>query len=268
MIWPFVIAALALAVAGVSWWRVSVAKAAKLRLVSVETLGTEQLAALHQAAVAAAGTGAFAEAVELAGKTAPGPEGILVSPLSQTECVWHRQKVTRKYREVRHDSDGKRQVSTEEEVISDEKSSTPFYLVDAAGSVIIVPSQAPKGARKSVDRFDERGAETAGTQIKLGSIEFTLPRQTQDNDTLGYQYQEWVLTAGRDIFVQGEATDRSGRLEVKDPQGKAKLVISTKTEEELLEEEDGKIRTGTLISGIALAVAVAAAIVGVVLALT
>lgn len=267
MLWPFVLAVLALAVAGVFWWRARTAQHAKTRLLSVETLGTAELAQLHQAAIDAAGSGAFTAAVELAGKTSAGPEGILIAPLSQTECVWYRHKVTRKYRDVSHDSDGKRQVSTATEVLSDDKATTPFLLVDAGGSVVIVPSRAPQGVRKTIDRFESRPEHSEGAQIKLGPVEFSLPSTSQDNDTLGYQYEEWVLTAGRDIFVQGEATDRSGRLEVKDPAGKGKLVISTKTEDELITDANATIRTSTLGMRIALGLGVIAVIVGVVLGL-
>lgn len=263
MYWPFIVAAIALAVAGFAWWSARAAQATTSRLLAVDTLTTAELDALHRAAVDAAGPGAFTAAGELQGRTAAGPDGILLAPQSGTECVWYRQKVTRKYRDVSHDSEGRRQVSTKQETISDDCSTTPFHLVDSEGRVVVVPHKAPQGARKSVDRFSE-SSELEGSQIKLGSLEITLPRGVRDNDTLGYRYEEWVLVPGVEVFVHGEATDRAGRLEVRKPKAKGELLISTETEEDLLEDARSKARTYRLVSLVTAAVALVALVGGLV----
>lgn len=271
MPWPFIVALIALAIAAYMMWTVKSAKDEKSRLLRVETLSTAQLKELHQAAALAAGEGAFSEIVELEGKLAAGPDGILTSELSQTECVWHRYKVSRKYRDVRYDDEGRRKVETREEVVSDERTRDPLHLVDEHGEVVVVPSQNPKGAKKSVNRFEDKvEKDESKTHLKVGKFELNLSntdRNRGDGDTLGYKYEEWILLPGTKVFVQGEATDRGGRLEIRDPKGKAPLVISTKMEQDLLDDADEKIENSKKFAMFAGGVAVVAAIAGVIMLL-
>jgi E3 Ubiquitin ligase len=47
----------------------------------------------------------------------------------------------------------------------------------------------------------------------------TCAHDLTDGDTLGYEYEEWVLPPDTAIFVQGEASDRDGALQVAKPEG-------------------------------------------------
>ncbi len=97
----------------------------------------------------------------------------------------------------------------------------------------MIPTRIVDGAKKSVSEFREPTAEP-GSTMKLGPFEITLPGG--DSDTIGYEYEEWVLAVGTRMFVHGDATDASGELTIVEPEGKAKLVISTHSETELLED--------------------------------
>lgn len=256
-------ALVALAAAGYFVWQRQEATRKHGRLLSVETSTTGALHAVHRAAVEAAGAGAFSERVELAGTTQPGPGGLLHSPLSETPCVWHKHMVTRRYRDVQHDSKGNRTTSTREEVVTNEQSRDPFLVRDADGEVLVRPSKGSmSGTRKSVSRFEDK-RERSSSRIKVGSFELALPSEG-DGDTLGYEYEEWVLLPGLHVFVKGEATDVSGELVVRNPKGAENLVVSTKSEDELIDAAVSTSRRNTLFA----AGSAALAVVLVVLAFT
>ncbi|NPC98125.1 GIDE domain-containing protein [Nocardioides sp. zg-DK7169] len=226
------------------------ARADRQRLRATETSTTATLTALAGAASDAAGSRSYAERVELSGVAAPGPQGLLTSEISGTPCVWHHHKVSRRYQRRRRDSDGNHRSETRTEVVTENRSREPFVLRDEHGEILVVPETAVDRPRKVRSEFrPEKGRN--GLSIDIGSLSLNLP---SGDDTLGYEYEEWVLTPGTPLFVQGEATDRSGRLEVRDSLV-APLVVSTRTEEEL--QAAHTRRTLLCAGGSALAAAVA-----------
>ncbi|HEY3015931.1 MAG TPA: GIDE domain-containing protein [Nocardioides sp.] len=208
------------------------ARAKRRRMLGVETSTTGTLRQLHEAATAAAGMNAFSEIAEVDGTAQPGPGGPLTAPISGTPCVWWRQRVTRRYRDRYTDSHGRRQTREREEEINDDRSRDPFVVRDIEGDIVVVPTTNVQAARKSVSEFRDHHSERQGAQIKVGSFSLSLP--SSGDDTIGYEYEEWVLTPETRVFVSGEATDRGGELQIREPQGPYDLVITTKSEEELL----------------------------------
>lgn len=260
---PYLVgAAVALAIAGYLFWQSTQADKAHARLVGTETSTTALVAELARNAAEVAGPGSYEELVELEGVAVPGPGGLLKAELSGSECLWHRHKVTRRYTDVYRDDDGDRRTRTREEVVSDSQTKDPFHLRDADGEILLVPTARIDGARKSVSRFEP--ATEQGTSIEIGSFKLDLPGGDRDGATEGFEYEEWVLLPETRIFVSGEATDRHGQLEVRGPRGAAKMLISTKSEDELLERHSKSARTSKLLA----AVAGVAAVVLVVLAVT
>lgn len=222
--------------------------------VGLETSTTELLHELHRTATETAGKNSYSELVELDGTAHPAPSGSLTAEISGTECVWYMQKVTRRYKEVYRDSEGRRKVRNKDEVVSRNRSRDPFLLRDETGEVTIVPSTNVQSARKVVAEFRESNESRKGASISIGGFNLNLPTGGGDGDTIGYKYEEWVLTEGTRIYVRGEAVDRNGKLEVRGPRGKDAMVISTKSEEEMLAEHKKKAtlaRLGT--SGLAVA---------------
>ena len=163
--------------------------------------------------------------------------------------MWHRHEVTRRYRQVSTDAKGNRTTSTSEEVVVENATQDSFQLRDASGTITVIPTNIVDGAKKSVSEFREPTAEP-GSTMKLGPFEITVPGG--DNDTIGYEYEEWILPAGTRLFVHGDAADASGELVIGEPEGKAKLVISTHSETELLEDaasDARKLRIAAIVSG-------------------
>lgn len=259
-------AAVAAVVAGFFLWQAQQAKGRKARLLAVETTSTGQLKALVDAAAEAAGPGAFAQPVELAGTAVAGPGGLLTSELSETPCVWHQHKVTHKYRERYKDRNGNRKTRTKEEVVTDHRSEVPFLLRDADGEIVVVPTRNVQGGRKVVSRFEDDDGDEPRTELKIGSFSLNLPTSRGD-ETIGYEYEEWVLLPDAKIFVQGEASDDGGQLEVREPRGKATLLISTRSEAALLDSAEKGIASNTRIAAGAGVLAVVLAVVGVVVGL-
>jgi hypothetical protein len=258
-----------LAVAGYTAYLRHQAKSSERALVSVETSTTEQLRQVHAAAAEAAGAGAFSEAVELVGTAQPGPAGVLTAPLSEAPCVFFRSRVTRRYRDVTRDSEGRRKVTTREEEMSDERSSEAFALRDASGEVAVLPRGASfKALTKKVSRFEEARDGDDRTRLQIGSFSLDLPSGSRDGDTLGYEYEEWVISPGTRLFVHGEASDADGGLVVRAPAGDGDLVVSQRSEEELLAKHASTIRTTTILLTLSSVGAAVLLVVGLVTALT
>jgi hypothetical protein len=182
-------------------------------LIGAETMPVAELADLHRTAVEVAGSGGFRRVCEVAGTAAPGAAGPLTAELSGTPCVWHRHTVQRRYRHVSHDGKGHRRVSQRTETVADLASAQPFAVVDGTGAVPV----RPEGA----------------------AVDAPGPSGFDRDDTVGYEYTEWVLRPGARLFVHGEAADRTGTLAFGRPDT-GPYLISTRTEQEI---RAGKERT-------------------------
>ncbi|WP_460524578.1 E3 ubiquitin ligase family protein [Flindersiella endophytica] len=246
------------AVIGFFAWR---SKEKERKMITTETLTSQALGELAAAAAAAAGPGAFRHTCEVTGTVQPGPGGALKSELSSTECVWHKHVVSRKYWETRRerDSDGDyhtRRVESWERV-AERKSDQPFTLVDEQGSVgVHVGGKEPDGVEQVVDRF-EPSNEQHGTQLSFGGFSLNLGGGREG--TIGYKYEEWVLRPGRRLYVLGEASDASGAIVVTNPS-----IISTKDEQQLIQEARSSQRWLTIGGSVAAVAGVVLIIVGAV----
>ncbi|WP_235736691.1 E3 ubiquitin ligase family protein [Nocardioides alcanivorans] len=236
MVW-FIVAVLLLAVGVGLTVGARTARNKHKSLLLTENTTTGPLRELHRTAREVAGDDIFTQLVDLSGRTQPGPQGLLTAEISQTQCVWYQQKVTRRYKHVSRDSDGNRKTTTREEVVSQNQSSAPFVLRDKDGEITVIPTDGVKQARKTMSEFfKEEGARRSGATIDFGGFSFNVG--SRDGDTIGYKYEEWVLTPDTQVFVHGEASDRGGQLEIVSPAGKEKMLITTKTEQELLESAE------------------------------
>lgn len=259
MTWLF-IAAAAAAVAGVlALFKARQASRNVANLLAVESSTTAVLHQMHQNATEAAGPGAYRERVEVAGVVVAGPGGLLTSEISKTECVWHQHKVTRHYEHVRRDNEGRRRVEKRKEKVANNRTRESFLLRDDHGEVLVVPTDNVQQARKTVSEFRPETQGGTGAQVSLGSFSLSLPAGDRGG-TVGYQYDEWVLTPGTRVFVAGEAVDRDGRLEIRAPEDD-RILITTRSEEEVLADhgQEAKLATfggyGLLVAAVALLVA-------------
>ncbi|MCP2168920.1 E3 ubiquitin ligase family protein [Goodfellowiella coeruleoviolacea] len=197
-------------------------------LIGAETLKVAELGMFHSTAVEVSGPGGFRKVCEVIGAAEPGPNGMLVSELSKTPCVWHRHEVKRRYRHVRYDSDGRRHTSQRSEKVADLTSDQPILVRDETGAVLVHPSGLRSDAMEQVvSRFEPHNA--GGGPSIFG---FRLDNWNRD-DTIGFEYKEWVVRPGVRLYVHGEASDQTGQLMFNRPQNGGPFIASTKTEEEL-----------------------------------
>lgn len=196
-------------------------------MIGAETLPVAELEGLHLTAVEVAGSGGFRRVCEVVGVGQPGPHGLLEAELSGTKCIWHRHTVQRRYKEVYY-SGGDRKVRQRTETVAALTSEQPFSVVDDTGAVLVSPQGTdPDGAEKVISRFERNTNRSTGPTI----FGIQLPGLNQD-DTIGYEYTEWVLRAGARLYVHGEASDRSGELAFGKPED-GLFLISTRTEDEI-----------------------------------
>ncbi|MDN5853662.1 MAG: E3 ubiquitin ligase family protein [Actinomycetia bacterium] len=230
-------------------------------MTTTETVTSADLVQLRTAAVAAGGDGGFSELVEVKGVVRIGPGGPLTSQLTDTECAWHRHKVERKYRDHYRDSDGDRRTRTKTETLISHRTEDTFYVEDATGKTLVRPSVVANKAKKVLDEFEEPKSEKSkGGGGFLATVGNIAKDMLDDEDTIGFRRREWVLKDGARIYVLGEASDADGELVVGEPSDGTKLLITTRTEEQMSEEK-GKQGALFTIGGAVAAVAGVALVV-------
>jgi len=214
--------------AGYAWWMHRRHEA----LAAVETSTCGQMRQLADAAGVSAGPGVFRQRCELAGVARAAHVGTVNAPQSGRECVWYRTKVTHEYWdwEWERDSDGDRhrERKRKSRVLSDDKSDVPFSVDDGTGQAVVYPDDADIDSPIEVlDQFD-RAPEPQGF---LNIIKDSL----DDEDTIGYRREEWIIPLEQRLFVQGEVTDEGGKLMLRKPD-KGPFQVSTRSEQELVKE--------------------------------
>lgn len=225
-------------------------------MMGMETSAVSDLEEKRRTADELGGQGGFRQQCELVGESYPRPEGVLVSELTKTECVWYRYRVEREFREQRYDSRGNLRRERKKEKIADFTSHDGYALRDGNGELIGIDPNgvAPDHPEQTVDRFEPH--ERQGPQL----FGVQLPSFFDASDTIGYHYKEWVIRPGRQLYVLGEAHDKIGPLVVAKPSN-GSFIISTRSEEELRADRGKKhqwLRVGVL-AGAALGVVVTVA---------
>lgn len=216
-------------VAAVSAFAVVLERRSIQRMTTTETISAADLAELREAAVTAGGEGSFGHPAEVAGVVRFGPDGPLTSQLTKTECVWHRHKVERKYKERRGERTHKKT-----ETLTSHRTDEPFYLEDSTGRVLVRPSVSVDKPRKAFDEFREPLADALPTGAGgFASVRGVVAAFGDRDDTIGFRSREWVLEEGTRVYVLGEASDLGDEVVVGEPSGPEPLVISTRSESEL-----------------------------------
>jgi hypothetical protein len=202
---------------------------------ATETMSCGDIAALSDGVASEVGAGDFTQRCEAVGAAKAGPHGLVDAPESGLDAVWVRTKIVHKYWEMvetRNDGRTTRTRQEREETVSENTSTTPFALSDDSGTVLIHPEGADiDRPEQVVDRFEQRsGAERAGDGFLAA-----------------------LLRSGQDSYVQGEVADRTGALVFEQPRDKGAFLISTRSEEEIVQgaERNAKIATaGAAVAGV------------------
>lgn len=200
-------------------------------MIAAETLPSGELEMLRRASDEVGGGGHFRKVCEVIGTVEPAPDGPLTSELTSTQCVWHSHRIQRRYRHVSHDSHGRRRTTQRTETVAEHTSIKGFGLRDSSGTVGVDPNGIrPDGVEQVTDRFEP--VERSGSSGFLGTIG-RLSGWNSD-DTIGYQYTEWVLRPGTQLYVLGEVHDKIGPLVIAKPEQPGDpFIISTRSEDQL-----------------------------------
>ena len=202
-----------------------------------EVAGTEtstcgDLTQLSQQVAGETGPGQFRQRCELTGVAHPEtqPEK---APFSGQDAVWYRTKVTHHYRERVRRKRGDDYVTEWDDrtrVVAEEESRAPFQLDDGSGRVLVDPRDAKLDElEESFDRFEPDTSGGSG-----GSVEFLglKIQTTSGSQSVGFQREECIIRPNRRLYVLGEISDSSGRLQVSTPSD-GRLLISPRSEEEI-----------------------------------
>lgn len=198
-------------------------------MIGAETLPVNQLETLRKASDDIGGRGQFRKQCEVVGVTHPRPEGLLVSELSKTECVWHRHQVERHYERVEY-RDGRRRVHKRKEKVAENTSHQGYALRDDQGVLIGVNPNgtSPDRPEQVVNRFEssrgQQGPNVFGIQ---------LPNFFDNSGTIGFEYTEWVLRPEQRLYILGEVHDKIGPLVIGEPEQDGHFIVSTRSEAEV-----------------------------------
>ncbi|MUL43316.1 hypothetical protein FZ103_19450 [Streptomonospora sp. PA3] len=225
---------LALILVGISgylWLRAMKARRHRLRL---QTTPNYTLGLLNEAAELPAKAEVLAEA-------GPGPEGPLVSPYSQTECVWFRVEVEHHHYE---EETGDRLEVTP---VFDLHSHEPFTLTDVTGSAQcrphwievehadLVHDRFDEGAIPPTDALSPPHLDPAERGVQAASTKVAGPAAL----TPGCTFREWVIRPGERIFVRAFPHRKDGTVVLMGGEDEP-MTISTHSEQELIREDRSK----------------------------
>jgi hypothetical protein len=233
---------------------------------ATETLSAGEIRELAKSVAEEVGPGHFSQRCEVVGKAVAPDGGPLKGPESNEDAVWFRSQVIHRYWELERDEHGDRTHTRRverEEVVSQNESEALFGIDDGTGQVKV----APKGAKfdrptKTVDRFEPH-VENQSAATGLAGMFSSVMRAGQRSGTLGFAYREWLLRPGTQLYVHGEVSDASGPLAFAKPK-KGMYVISTRSEEEQLEEAGKRAKWATIAASAIGAIGIVLIVIGLV----
>ncbi|QWF79571.1 E3 ubiquitin ligase family protein [Amycolatopsis sp. CA-230715] len=201
-------------------------------MIGTETLSIPELERLRGISDELGSQGGFRKTAEVVGAAFQRPEGLLISEVSKSECVWYRYRIDRQYEHVEY-RDGRRHYSKRTEKVADFTSSEGYALIDEENRTIGVDPNgtSPEGVEQSVDRFEPAGGEQQ--PFELFGIRLPDFFASSRDNTIGYHYKEWIIRPGRRMYILGEVHDKIGPLVIGKPDQKGHYIVATRTEDEL-----------------------------------
>ncbi|GAA4866418.1 GIDE domain-containing protein [Pseudonocardia benzenivorans] len=208
-------------------------------MLAAETLSVPELEELRRVSDDLGARGSFRKVCEVVGAAHPSPEGVLRSELSGVECVWHSHRVQRRYKHYDRDRDGSTRVTTRTETVAEQTSGLGFALLRDGRTIgVDHAGRRPDGVEQVTDRFEQTQEPSNGWADVVGALV-----GSDRDETIGYQYTEWVLRPGTPMYVLGEVHDAIGPLVIAPPADpKQPFVMSTSTEQQLTDAARGRQR--------------------------
>ena len=235
----FIIGGVVLVIIGGVLWFLMGKKAGKLDLLEdTETSSVKEIIENFTSMTDSFGSGNFSLFTQLKGTAVANSP--LESELSKKDCVYYKATVTREYEELKKskDSEGnitKKWVRKSEEVSTNENTATGFALKDASGEILIDMNGSEMHTIKSFSNFEKVNDDnSSGTKISIGGFSMSTGGPNSTIRTLGYKSEEVSIPLNYQLYVLGDANDRSGKLMVsKSKDKKVPFIVSTKSEDEL-----------------------------------
>ena len=179
--------------------------------------------------------------VKISGQTAPGPQGLLTSPLSNTPCVWYRS-VTTPFKEPKRGALGSppRRASLPAMVPS---SGFPIHKVSWREPEI----QCPDTAFAVVDGDSRIVVDPREAVIDTEIVTYTDFRRDKDGWATAL-LREWVLPAGQPVIAFGVPRGTSNTsVTALRPDSAGTLTVATHTEQYLLNRSNAPVPSIKLI---------------------
>jgi len=181
----------------------------------------------------------------------------LKSELAGVDCVYYSMRIERKYEETYYQTDDKgnqhRRTRSSSETLASNDRYVPFFVQDNTGKIMVDPADAEFIADKVLSKFEPATAARGGV-LSFGGFSIEIPMMHDgDRRTTGYSFEEYAIPVGRNIYVNGEATDRGGELCIVSPGEKSKFIVSIKSKEALLRDVGSSMmwmKIGAILCGI------------------
>jgi len=178
------------------------------------------------------GEGSFSQIVEVKGKgNTPHP---LTAEHTGRPVLYYKAEVYREYEVTveKRDDDGNltRNREKRSDRMSTNEEAVTFYVEDGSGKVQVNMSGAEKHTQKSLEDFRQESPN-------LGNVIADAAFGGSSSRTLGYRYVEHIIPVNAQLYILGEAADRShgGELTIMKPvEKKENFIVSTKSEEEMV----------------------------------
>ena len=184
------------------------------------------------------GSGSFTHFVELKGKAhADSP---LTSELAKEAVIYYKSTIVHKYERLEQKKDSNGRITNDwvkrtETVQDNEQWAEGWGVQDDSGFIAIDAAKAKLDTEKLLSKFEKGDNPQSGLNVNLGGLNLNIGGGKNDYRSIGYEYTEYGIKMGTDLYVLGDANDRDGILRVSKPKEKGQpFIVSTKSEDELV----------------------------------
>jgi hypothetical protein len=205
---------------------------------SVERSSVSEIQENHDHFLVEFGTGTYQHYVEIYGTVKSGTP--ITSPVAGKPCVWVDYKIERNYETTVQERDSQGRVVTRmenhTEVLSSNMQFIPFIIEDGGLEIEVLPDSAEVFP---VQSYHSRTAYLdPGLAGKLG-----ISTGYRGGTTTGFTVNENIIPTGQQLYVLGEANDRTGKLAISKPRDKEQsFILSTTHEDVLLQKLSVKVK--------------------------
>lgn len=246
MTWPYIIAALAFALALLLHFLAKRARSLATLMVTTDTKRIGDIAALVgevRRELPGDTESGYAEYCELKGELVS--DEPVIGELSGSEVGLYEVEVVRviETRRERRRDDGSTSVTwhKSEETLTSNRREAITHIDDGSGRVRLLPRGAELRLDKLVDRFEPPSVVEqsghSGLSLRVGSFQLALTGGLSGSHrrTLGYRFTERALPINRPVYALGEVADTSDGLVLRKPSSSDEpFLVSLKSEGELI----------------------------------